>query len=351
MLFAACFGLLCSPSSSPSIYFPRAMAPFIGPQVLVQELAHGLPLGKFLHSESFAAKRAEENAELRGKNLSIRERIARQRKKEEEQPGSGDGDGSAAASPALAHPGTSPLHTELARLGLQMYLHMLIEDNFVHSDLHPGNLLVQFPNYPLVGEQQDPAALAKESPAQLSSEHVRLVVLDSGLVSALSRRNRENFLSLFGALILRDGRLAARLMLDNAPRAACTDPQQLQDDMHVIVSAIPLESLASVDLGRLLSEVMNCVRKHHVKLESDFASIIISLAIIEGIGRQLDPNLSLFHQAVPVMLKNKDCRSILLRTAGWKACAKLGLNILKDEIHLAHDHPHHPHAQHHPPPH
>ncbi len=129
-------------------------------------------------------------------------------------------------------------------------------------------------------------------------------------------------------------------MLDNAPAHSCTDPLALGEDMHVIVSAIPLENLASVDLGRLLSEVMNIVRMHHVKLESDFASLIISLAIIEGIGRQLDPHLSLFHEAVPVMLTNHECRSILLQTAGWKACAKLGLNMVKEELHIVHQHHH-----------
>lgn len=123
-------------------------------------------------------------------------------------------------------------------------------------------------------------------------------------------------------------------MLDNAPKHSCADPQSLQDDMHVIVSAIPLENLASVDLGRLLSEVMNCVRRHHVKLESDFASLVISLAIIEGIGRQLDPQLSLFHQAVPVMLKNRDCRRILIETAGVKACLRMGLTVAKEELHM-----------------
>jgi predicted unusual protein kinase regulating ubiquinone biosynthesis (AarF/ABC1/UbiB family) len=131
----------------------------------------------------------------------------------------------------------------------------------------------------------------------------------------------------------RDGRLAARLMLENAPKHSCTDPIALQADMHEIVSAIPLEHLGRVDLGRLLSEVMNCVRRHHVKLESDFASLVISLAIIEGIGRQLDPEISLFHEAVPVMLKNRETRTILLETAGVRACAKLGLVLAKEELH------------------
>jgi len=291
---------------------------------MAQELAHGIPLAQFLHDNAFsqtAVAGAHEHEALARKNQDILSRITREN----------------ADSTALKH--SSPTHHELARLGLQMYLKMLIEDNYVHSDLHPGNLMVAFDKEgPRSGEGQSAAKFEEMSAADLKSEELKLVVLDSGLVSVLSPKNRRNFLSLFGALILRDGRLAARLMLDNAPAHSCTDPVQLGEDMHVIIRAIPLENLASVDLGRLLSEVMNTVRQHHVKLESDFASLIISLAIIEGIGRQLDPNLSLFHQAVPVMLKNRECRSILLQTAGWRACAKLGLNIVREELHLVGHH-------------
>lgn len=324
----------------PNIQFPAPVYPFVGPQVLVQELAHGIPLGQFMHAQEFDLAREAENDLLRSKNLSIRERITKQHLVAQEEHARKHGDNPDGAPPppsaaAGLHEQSSPLHSEIARLGLQMYLHMLIEDNFVHSDLHPGNLLVAFPSAgPLQGEGSNPERYNSMSSEHLRSEHVSLVVLDSGLVSELTPRNRRNFLSLFGALILRDGRLAARLMLADAPKHDCTDPQALQEDMHVIVSAIPLENLASVDLGRLLSEVMNCVRRHHVKLESDFASLVISLAIIEGIGRTMDPQLSLFHQAVPVMIKNRECRNILIQTAGLKACLKLGIIVAKEELQL-----------------
>lgn len=321
----------------PNIQFPRPMYPFVGSQVLVQQLAHGIPLGQFMHQQEYDAQCEQENELLRHKNLSIRERITKQHLVAHEEHVRRHGNDPEAPPPpsAALHEKSSPLHSEIARLGLQMYLHMLIEDNFVHSDLHPGNLLVAFPSAgPLQGEGAAPEVYNALSSAHLRSEHVSLVVLDSGLVSELTPKNRRNFLSLFGALILRDGRLAARLMLADAPKHECTDPQALQEDMHQIVSAIPLENLASVDLGRLLSEVMNCVRTHHVKLESDFASLVISLAIIEGIGRTMDPQLSLFHQAVPVMIKNRECRNILLQTAGLKACLKLGLIVAKEELQL-----------------
>ena len=161
-------------------------------------------------------RRAEENQLLRDKNLSMKERIIKQHLVAAEHArmhGQADpnADPNAAAATAAAAPGpsplaprhSSPLHTEIARLGLQMYLHMLIEDNFVHSDLHPGNLLVSFPRHgPLHGEQEPPQHFDSMSSEHLRSEHVTLVVMDSGLVSTLSPRNRRNFLSLFGALIL-----------------------------------------------------------------------------------------------------------------------------------------------------
>lgn len=240
-----------------------------------------------------------------------------------------------------------------------MYLSMLVDDNFVHSDLHPGNLMVTLPSpSPSSSSSSSSQTESPSSRAQTSTDSASdadaeaklcaslahmgvssplppdlgFIVLDSGLVTTLTPRNRRNFLSLFGALIMRDGRLAARLMLDNAPAQRCPSPEALQEDMHEVVGCIPLEAIGSVDLGILLSEVMDVVRRHRVKLESDFASLVISLAVIEGIGRQLDPNLSLFQQAVPVLLRNREARTILVQTAGFKPCAELLWMTVKDQM-------------------
>lgn len=46
---------------------------------------------------------------------------------------------------------------------------------------------------------------------------------------------------------------------------------------------------------------MNMVRMHHVKLEGDFVNVVVSIMLLEGIGRQLDPDLDLFKSALPVL--------------------------------------------------
>lgn len=70
-------------------------------------------------------------------------------------------------------------------------------NNFVHGDLHPGNLLV--------GRQDN-------------SEEPCLVILDAGIVSELDEGDRKNFVDLFYAIVVGDGKLAGRLMIERVKR-------------------------------------------------------------------------------------------------------------------------------------
>ena len=187
----------------PNISFPAPMYPFVGAQVLTQSLADGISLGKFLNGKDL--DRTHMDAED-PRNKSIAERITKAHiQRHEEAVREAQKTGANVPLPPFRHH-ASPLHSEIARLGLQMYLHMLIRDNFVHSDLHPGNILVQLPglvNGKFSGDVEDLVHKYDDSSSEfLKSRHVNLVILDSGLVSELNRKNRKNFLSLFGALIL-----------------------------------------------------------------------------------------------------------------------------------------------------
>lgn len=70
-------------------------------------------------------------------------------------------------------------------------------NNFVHGDLHPGNLLV--------GRQDN-------------SEEPCLVILDAGIVSELDEGDRKNFVDLFYAIVVGDGKLAGRLMIERVKK-------------------------------------------------------------------------------------------------------------------------------------
>jgi aarF domain-containing kinase len=209
---------------------------------------------------------------------------------------------------------------------------MLIFYNFVHADLHPGNILVEFykpaAHHPLriawsklLGrEVKDDGEMAvnrvlatKDDPEKLQNELIqldkegyspRLVFIDMGLVNELNEENRRNFLDLFQAIAQFDGYKAGELMVER-----CKSPELVvQPDvfalrMQNLIIGLKQSTfhLGAVKIGNLLHETMNMVRSHHVKLEGDFVNVVVSIMLLEGIGRQLNPDLDLFKNALPVL--------------------------------------------------
>ena len=60
-------------------------------------------------------------------------------------------------------------------------------------------------------------------------------------------------------------------------------------------------ALGNIKIGDILNEVLSMVRNHHVRLEGDFVNVVLSILLLEGIGRSLDPNLDLFAGALPIL--------------------------------------------------
>eukprot|EP00026_Physarum_polycephalum_P006512 Phypoly_transcript_06556.p1 GENE.Phypoly_transcript_06556~~Phypoly_transcript_06556.p1 ORF type:complete len:278 (+),score=21.15 Phypoly_transcript_06556:911-1744(+) len=176
-------------------------------------------------------------------------------------------------------------NAKLASMGFNAYLKMMLIDNFTHSDLHPGNILVR--QAPL-GQPQ-------------------LVFLDVGLVTELSPRDRINFMELFEAVVRGDGRHGAELMVKSATDSQCQGEclEHFKDEMGKIFAEVQTRSLAEVRVGQLLSNVLTTVRNHHVKVESNFATLVMGTMVLEGLGKQLDPNLNLIKEAMPYVIKEE----------------------------------------------
>ncbi|KDN44741.1 ABC1-domain-containing protein [Tilletiaria anomala UBC 951] len=235
----------------------------------------------------------------------------------------------------------------IANLGLDTFLNMLLVDNFTHADLHPGNIMVKFYRATTESLLKDlsarilarfdndyaPGAKKGQVPLdELTDESVlerlrplkddqdawldeltrldemgyqpELVFLDAGLTVELSPINRRNFLELFGAVAEFDGALAGRLMVER-----CRMPDLVIDEetfalrMQDVVLSVKSKtfSLAQIKISDVLSQVLAAVRKHHVKMEPDFVNTVISILLLEGIGRQLDPDMDLFKSALPIL--------------------------------------------------
>eukprot|EP00761_Pharyngomonas_kirbyi_P000607 gb/GECH01000607.1/.p1 GENE.gb/GECH01000607.1/~~gb/GECH01000607.1/.p1 ORF type:complete len:637 (+),score=136.25 gb/GECH01000607.1/:1-1911(+) len=178
-------------------------------------------------------------------------------------------------------------HTKktIGLLGITLYLKMMLVDNFVHADLHPGNLIVR---------------LRKDEVPQLT-------VLDTGLVCSLSKQDRQNFIDLFSAVASGNGSLAAQLMVDRArPELVSKLTKDMVEgfkrDMQDVVDDVARKPIGEVEVSNVLQRVLNLGRIYHVPVESNFTTLVLGTVVIEGLGRQLFPDLNLVDEARPFLL-------------------------------------------------
>ncbi|KAF9245770.1 hypothetical protein BU15DRAFT_85462 [Melanogaster broomeanus] len=199
--------------------------------------------------------------------------------------------------------GGGPFDHQVATVGLDAFLNMLLLDNFVHSDLHPGNIMINVLHPPASDAIVSRLKQLKNSPEEWRKELQRVsdqgyipevVFIDAGLVTTLNVTNRKNFLDLFRAVAEFDGYRTGQLMVER-----CRTPE-LAIDTETF--ALKMQHIVlSVKRKTFSLDVLKAVREHHVKMEADFINTVISILLLEGIGRQLDPNLDLFKSALPIL--------------------------------------------------
>ncbi|XP_026105433.1 uncharacterized aarF domain-containing protein kinase 2-like [Carassius auratus] len=196
----------------------------------------------------------------------------------------------------------------IARMGVDLLLKMVFVDNFVHGDLHPGNILVQGGR----GEgPQDRATLTDMCDTVVVSMRpspppLQLVLLDAGIVAQLSEADQRNFRAVFTAVVLRQGERVAELILHHARANECQDVTRFKKEMAELVDHALSDtlSLGKIQVSELLSRVFGLLIHHKVKLESNFASMVFAIMVLEGLGRSLDPNLDILEIAKPLLLRN-----------------------------------------------
>ncbi|XP_022753226.1 probable serine/threonine-protein kinase abkC isoform X2 [Durio zibethinus] len=107
--------------------------------------------------------------------------------------------------------GHEQIKSALAHIGTHALLKMLLVDNFVHADMHPGNILVRVKD--------------RRSHKHLFSSRPHVILLDVGMTAELSRTDRMNLLEFFKAVVLRDGRSAAESTLRLSKQQHCPNPK------------------------------------------------------------------------------------------------------------------------------
>lgn len=173
----------------------------------------------------------------------------------------------------------------LATIGLSAVMKMIFLNDFVHGDLHPGNIIV------------DRNEKARGKP-------LRMNMIDCGLVVEMGENEHVNLVKILGALIQRDGYLAGQLMVDTAKKCQATE-------MDVEMFCRGIQKICDDDLdnnflesvGDYLADICYLACVHKVKLEAAFINAALACEIMEGLASSLYPDMKVQRIALPLVAK------------------------------------------------
>jgi len=207
---------------------------------------------------------------------------------------------------------------ELAGPLLRAFLKMVFVDNFIHGDLHPGNVLVKTTLEPVSSSPWDAfwrpvKAEGREGKMENDERKTKrsIVFLDAGIAISLTPNDRRNLVDLFRAVVFNDGKRAGRLMVERAKYERCSKTPGGVDLFSEGIGEIVSEfhdrrkeglTLGAVRIGVLLRRVLDLCRVHGVEIDPAMASVVISTLVLEGLGRSLSPDLDLLTFARPFLM-------------------------------------------------
>lgn len=161
---------------------------------------------------------------------------------------------------------------ELARRGVRCYLTQLFELGFFHADPHPGNFFAM--------------------------PDGRVGFTDFGRVGTISDFSRERFVDLIWGAVNKDIGMATDSLIAVSSNVGI-DEAALKREVGRLISKYHGRELARIDFGELMMETLGLIRGHQLGVPTDFALLISTLGVLEGVGRILDPEFDFATIAKP----------------------------------------------------
>jgi ubiquinone biosynthesis protein len=205
----------------------------------------------------------------------------------------------------------------LAENGVDIFFTQVFRHNFFHADMHPGNIFVD------VREPSRPRYLA----------------VDFGIVGTLSERDQHYLAENFVAFFKRDYRRVATLHVDSGWVPPDTRIDELESAVRSVCEPIFDRPLKDISFGLLLLRLFETAREFHMEVQPQLVLLQKTLLTIEGIGRELYPELDLWTTAKPVleewMRERKDPRAQLKRLVDSWPVVNEDLLLLPEILHRA----------------
>jgi len=170
---------------------------------------------------------------------------------------------------------------KLARDGVTLFFTQVFRDGFFHADMHPGNIQVSL----------EPATFG------------RYISLDFGIVGTLTEVDKEYLAQNFTAFFRRDYKRVAELHIESGWVPTSTRVDELESAIRSVCEPYFDRPLKEISLGLLLMRLFQTSRRFQVEIQPQLVLLQKTLLNIEGLGRQLDPDLDLWNTAKPFLEK------------------------------------------------
>jgi ubiquinone biosynthesis protein len=170
---------------------------------------------------------------------------------------------------------------KLARDGVTIFFTQVFRDGFFHGDMHPGNIQVSL----------DAATFG------------RFISLDFGIVGTLTEVDKEYLAQNFSAFFRRDYKRVAELHIESGWVPQTTRVDELESAIRACCEPYFDRPLKEISLGLVLMRLFQTSRRFHVEIQPQLVLLQKTLLNIEGLGRELDPDLDLWSTAKPFLEK------------------------------------------------
>jgi len=168
---------------------------------------------------------------------------------------------------------------KLAENGVEIFFTQVFRHNFFHADMHPGNIFVQ------IDDPQNP----------------RYAAVDFGIVGTLQPRDQHYLAENFMAFFNRDYRRIAQLHIESGWVPKATRVDELESEVRQVCEPIYNKPLKEISFAQVLLRLFETARRFDMQVQPQLILLQKTLFNIEGLGRQLYPELDLWKTAQPVL--------------------------------------------------
>jgi ubiquinone biosynthesis protein len=179
---------------------------------------------------------------------------------------------------------------KLSRVGVEIFFTQVFRDGFFHADMHPGNILVA------------------------PSGHY--VALDFGIMGTLTAVDKHYLAQNFLAFFQRDYRRVAEVHVESGWVPKDTRIEDFETAIRAVCEPIFSKPLKDISFGRVLLRLFQTARRFNMPVQPQLVMLQKTLLNIEGLGRQLDPELDLWVTAKPFLER------WMSEQIGWRGLVK-----------------------------